>query len=433
MKVLLIYPPIWQTTGWRTSCNNGIGLLSVGAVLRRDGNEVRILDTEVLGWDYPKIMEEIEKWKPTHIGISCLSNGLESACKLSKMIKETHPDVWVAMGGAGPSAESELALKESGADSVTIGEAELVLDKSFGEKGIHLGIIPEDLDVLPDPAYDLLEPKVGSPFWSGNLPVPDLNPVREIMVMWSRGCPHPCTFCSKASMKRGPTRTRSANRVVNELKYLKEKFGVNSIFVYDDELIGMGVKHNEWIISILSKISEEKIGLVLKGQGRCNKNFVTKEVCDALYNAGFFAMMMGCESGSELVKTHIRKHTSNDDIRHTLKMLHESGIKVFGFWMIGMPEETRDEAKKTEQLILEVSKYMTWIQVSVFSPLIGSVFWDEAIEHGWLKDFDKTKNFQVASMLDMPWMKGEEILRWQQKLYKAFQWAKENEGTNLAQ
>jgi magnesium-protoporphyrin IX monomethyl ester (oxidative) cyclase len=433
MKVLLLYPPIWQVVGFRTNCNNGLGLLYVGAVLRKADHEVRIIDTEVMGWDYSRIMTEIENWKPTHVGIGCLSNGLESAISITKIIKEKHPEIWVALGGAGPSAEPEFALKESGADSVSVGESETILDKSFGEKGIHQGCPVEDLDLLPDPAYDLLEPRIGSGAWNGNLPVPNISMPREAVVMWSRGCPHMCTFCSKASMKRGMPRTRNPIRIVNELKMLHEEFGINSIFVYDDELIGMSDKINKWLLEVVDLINEEIDGMVFKGQGRCSKRFTDYGLLVHMKHAGFFAMMMGCESGSEEVKKIIKKGTTNDDIRFTLKTLHEAKIKVYGFWMIGMPGETREEARKTENLIVEMCPYMDWIQVSVFSPLLGSDFFEEAIEKGWLKNFDRTRNYQVDTMLEMPYMSRDDIVKWQNKLYTVFRSCKINEGKDLAQ
>jgi len=425
MKIMLIYPPIWESVGFRINCNNGMGLLYIGAVLREKGNEVRIVDAEVMGWTKDKTIEELKKWNPTHIGISCLSNGMNSTIELVKKIKTELPSVWVALGGPGPSAEPDIALS-SGCDSVTIGEAELILDKSFGEKGIHMGIPPQDLDSLPLPAYDLLEPAIGSSLWGGNLPLPPLSyRPTEVVVMWSRGCIHPCTFCSKASMKRGKPRNRSPDKIVEELKILVKKFDVNSVFVYDDELIGMNIEQNKWLHEVVKKIDKELHGKIMfKGQGRCNYNIIRdaldRELLLNMKDAGFFAMMMGCESGSEKVKEHLKKGTSNDDIRYTLKTLHDVGIKVFGFWMIGMPEETREEAKKTEELIVEMIPYMEWIQVSVFSPLIGSDFWAEATENGWIKNFDKTKNIQIEPMLDMPWMNGNEILKWQKKFYTIF-------------
>lgn len=442
MKIMLINTPIWKEVGFKSAYNPGMGLLYVGAVLREMGHEVSIIDAEAYGWWYDDICSEIERRKPTRIGLSSLSNGLQSSINLCKIIKSRFPDKWVALGGAGPSSFPQLAYDESGADSVTVGEAELILDKSFGERGIHFGIPPEDLDALPMPAYDLLEPAIGSKFWSGNLPKPPVADVKETVVMWSRGCPHSCIFCSKATMKQSAPRLRSPEKISEELKMLRDKFGINSVFVYDDELIGMSEKNNIWLYEISSKLSEWNDdghfnpSIWLKGQGRCSKRFVSEEVGLDLKDAGFFAMMLGCESGSEKVKQRIKKGTTNEDIKHTLSIISKL-VDVYGFWMIGMPEETSDEARETERLIFETAKYMRWIQITIFSPLPGSVFWGEAIINGWLcgsiENVDErnicaaksmAKNFQVDSVLDMPWMSREEILKWQKKLYMVYESSK---------
>jgi len=425
MRVLLINTPVWKDVGFQSNYNPGMGLMYIGAVLRDKGHEVRIIDAEAMQWWHDDIYcRAVIEWKPTHIGVSCLSNGMQSAISLIKAIKQLQPDIWIAFGGVGPSCEPERALKDSGADSVTVGEAELILDKSFGEKGIHHGISPQDLDALPMPAYDLMEPEIGGPKWKGNLPQPETNsPVRETVVMWSRGCPHACIFCSKATMPRKYPRMRSPDNIIKELQMLKNDFGINSVFVYDDELIGMGEKHNEWLMQVLMGIISldwNANEMRFKGQGRCNEKFVTKEISEFLVFSGFFAMMMGCESGSNEVKRAIKKGTTNDDIRHTLRVLHSAGIRVYGFWMVGMPTETREEAKKTEKLVEELTPFMDWIQITIFSPLPGSDFWVEAKEKGYLSDYSESANFQSDTMLDMPWMTKDEIRKWQQKLYAVF-------------
>jgi radical SAM superfamily enzyme YgiQ (UPF0313 family) len=227
-------------------------------------------------------------------------------------------------------------------------------------------------------------------------------------------------------MPRKYPRLRSPENIVKELQMLTDKYGINSVFVYDDELIGVGDKHNEWLIDVSTEIYGSDMDFIhFKGQGRCSEKFINDKVCKNLADAGFFAMMMGCESGSDEVKRAVKKGTTNEDIKHTLKLLHDNGIKVYGFWMIGLPTETREEAKKTEKLIEEMTPYMDWIQISVFSPLPGSDFWDTAIENGYMKNFSAVANFQQFPMLDMPWMTPDEIMKWKKKLFSVYKYSKE--------
>lgn len=432
MKILLINVPVWKQLGFVSNYNPGMGLLYIGAVLREHGHEVRIIDAEAKRWWHEELIEEISKWNPTHIGLSFLSNGFIPALELTKLIQSKFPKIWIAVGGVGPSAMPTYVLKRFGCDSVTVGEAELVIEDSFTKYGIIQGISPEDLDALPFPAYDLMEPTIGGSEWRGNDPIPQNidGLIRETVVMWSRGCPHSCTFCSKATMPRKYPRLRSPEKIAQELNMLKDKFKINSVFVYDDELIGMGEKHNEWLLSVLEKIPKD---ISYKGQGRCNQKFVTEKIAKSLKSAGFFSMMMGCESGSEKVKRAVRKGTTNDDIRYSLKTLHEAGILVYSFWMVGLPEETRNEFYETERFIMELSPYSKWFQVSIFSPLPGSDFWDEAFDKGWfgiktddyeafLDSYVKVAhlNWQNLPFLEMPWMTKDEISKNYRKLLRMF-------------
>jgi anaerobic magnesium-protoporphyrin IX monomethyl ester cyclase len=448
-RILLINVPTFKLSGYLTSFNNGMGILYIGAILRQRGYEIRIIDAEAKHVWHEELLDIIDDWKPTHIGLSCLTNGLKSGIDLAIKIKDRFPQIWVAMGGAGPSAMPTYTLRKAKCDSVTVGEAELVLDDSFSKCGITIGISPQDLDSLPFPAYDLMEPTIGGAGWVGNMPSPPIKDiVKEAVVMWSRGCPHLCTFCSKATMPRKYPRLRSPESIVLELEMLNEKFGVNSIFVYDDELIGMGYEHNKWVVSVCDAIEKSKIHdkILFKGQGRCSEKFVTEEVATALKKAGFFAMMMGCESGSEKVKQVIRKGTTNNDIRHSLRIIHNSGISIYGFWMVGLPQETTKEMHETEQLIIEMAPYMNWFSVGILSPLPGSDFWDECVDKKWfvipmegkqgsqqsphedfLDDYCNMvhSDFQQNPFIHMPWMIPEDIVKHQKKYFSIYNAARE--------
>jgi len=156
--------------------------------------------------------------------------------------------------------------------------------------------------------------------------------------------------------------------------------------------------------------------IYLKGQGRCSKTLVTGELVKAFKDAGFFQLSMGCESGSDRIKEIIRKHLTNEDIRHTLPLIKKYGIEIYTFWMIGIPEETPKEAKETERLVAEMAPYTDYIQILVFTPFPSSDFWDTAIENGWLfPELNKDERFEKAieklfgtfegtPLLDMPWM-----------------------------
>jgi len=432
MKILLVNTPIWKVTGFRSAYNPGMGLLYIGAVLREQGNDVRIIDAEAMGWWFEEIVHECKSGGFTHVGIGSLSNGLPIAIELCDRLKKEIPNLWVVLGGVGPSAEPDKA-RLSAADSICIGEGELIAGRVFKERGVFYGETVKDMDSLPSPAYDLLEPCIGSERWSGNLPRPPINNTHETVVMWSRGCPHNCSFCSKATMKRGKPRTRSPKKISEELIMLHEVYGINSVFVYDDELIGMGNEHEKWLTEISDELATWNLDehfnplVWLKGQGRCSEKFITEDTGRILKDAGFFAMMLGCESGSEKVKNRIKKGTTNQDIRHTLDIISK-WVDIYGFWMVGMPEEVEDDIRETERLIIETAKYMKWLQVTVFSPLPGSDFWDEAIEKKWLsEDFNGTTNFQVAGMLNMPWLDSETIQKWQTRLNMAYAWSKKGD------
>ena len=89
----------------------------------------------------------------------------------------------------------------------------------------------EDLDILPFPAYDLI-PDIEVYF-------PPLHKCRAlpvINILSSRGCPNQCTFCDK-NVFGSAYRQRSAENVFEEIKMLRETYGVREINFSDDTFL----------------------------------------------------------------------------------------------------------------------------------------------------------------------------------------------------
>ena len=76
----------------------------------------------------------------------------------------------------------------------------------------------EDLDKLPYPAWDLFPIK--------KYILPFINK-RYLMVETSRGCPFACDFCVTPLCHGLGFREKQPGNVVNEIEYLKTRFGVS--------------------------------------------------------------------------------------------------------------------------------------------------------------------------------------------------------------
>ena len=240
-KILLINPPqikdgkyIDRYQGVRPKLPP-LGLAYIGAVLEREGHEVRIIcgmGEEITSQEIAEISKSFNI-----VGITSITFNYLLSLSVAKEVKRTNPTIPVIVGGPHANAIPEDVLSEDCVDIVVIGEGELTmleianslpLDKSklssikglaYKENGriirSHEREEINDLDELPFPARHLLPMKnYASSGVRGKV-----HPTHSIMS--SSGCPNRCSFC--ISEKRRVLRVHSAEHVVEEIKELISK------------------------------------------------------------------------------------------------------------------------------------------------------------------------------------------------------------------
>lgn len=413
MKVLLINSPHWKLTGIRNNQNPGLGLLYLASQLR--GHEIKILDAETLGMEFSQVRGYVKDYDPDAVLVTATTLSFQAMVKTCKLIRNMTPDTRIIVGGPHVSAMPHKSLALTGANCAVVGEGEYVIKKALTGTGVLTGPPFMDLDVhLPRDKHD---PPIPSEFYIGNDPVYELP---ETTVMWERGCPHECVFCSTRAVHGRLMRRRSIPSIIAELKELKA-LGIRSIFVYDDELVGVNKEQYSWLMDLCDTIIKEGLNdLIFKSQGRCSNEFVTDELLSKMKRAGFKALMMGCESGSQKVLDAVKKHLTIEDIEQTLPRIHNAGIETFTYWMVGNPTETSEDARLTLELIKRLKPYMNYKHITILNPLPGTPIYQHALENGWIL----SHNFNFWSqhgrvIMEGPWMTEQEILAWEKRLIEA--------------
>ena len=77
-----------------------------------------------------------------------------------------------------------------------------------------------DLNTIPYPAYDLMEADIYFRYSSLHMSVESFNSKRRVNVVWERGCPRGCTFCSHNGMSRIDIQNISVPRTGGDLPRL---------------------------------------------------------------------------------------------------------------------------------------------------------------------------------------------------------------------
>jgi radical SAM superfamily enzyme YgiQ (UPF0313 family) len=379
MKIQLFNPPVFHYAGFHYRMMPPLGLPTIAAVLNNAGHHAETVDLEALQVTPSMLRDAFIKQKgnwPDVVGITCLTVTQQGAQESIKALREAGFEGRIMVGGVHITMAPEDGIAW-GADLVVTGECEgnIVSLLETGAKGIQAGerMAIED---IPAPDWDHHNPEPRT-YW-GNMALMRPNPG---ITMWTRGCPFSCIFCSNLVFGGQPTRYRPPENIEAEMKALK-RHGCQNIYVYDDELVGTRMPEG-WMKDVADRI--EPMGFSWVTQGRCNKHWVTEELLRDVKRAGCRAIFWGVESFSEKVLKAIKKHTSVEDIWHTLRVARDAGIENGVFTMIGNYMETEDDLEITRAALEQAYKegLIQYRQTTYCTAMPGTEYAEIQKREGW--------------------------------------------------
>jgi anaerobic magnesium-protoporphyrin IX monomethyl ester cyclase len=100
-------------------------------------------------------------------------------------------------------------------------------------------------------------------------------------------------------------------------------------------------------------------------------------------DCGCRAVGMGVESGSDKILANVGKDENVDTIRKAVQLLKSANIKVKGFFILGLPGETKDTIEETRKFLEDAQ--LDDIDIKVFEPYPGSPIWErrELFDISW--------------------------------------------------
>ena len=413
MKVLLIEPPYERFVGFRSEWYP-MGLTSIAAYLTGLGHETRVYHAEhgpdttytsVVRYSqqfnryqaaveddthpvWQEIKTEIIRFAPDIVGLSVLTPKAPAAFKIARIAKSIHPSVKIIAGGQQPTLLPEEMLACPEIDFVVRGEGEETAGELIdafssgtsdhssirGISFVHDGKIfhtPErqlldQLDSLPFPARELL------------LYLETFTPVQLSMVMASRGCPYRCGFCSSQNMWTRQVRFRSIKNVLQEIKYLKETYGVKNITFMDDSF----TINKKRVLDFCTALIDEQMDITWSCLTRVN--IITDDIIRVMKKAGCTKVDIGIESGNQRVLDLIHKDITLDEVRQATRVLRRNSMFWSGFFMFGLPTETEQEVLDTLHFLRELRP--GWANISVFTPYPGTPLFNLAQQKGMIPE-----------------------------------------------
>ena len=350
MKVLLINPPAPFLAFANAAPHIGVGYLI--SYLRDYGIEVFYKNLESTDPDDVDIPEGYD-----YYGITAVTPQYFFAKLIHQQIKERKLGKTI-IGGAHASIMPEQCLAD-GFDYVVRGYGEVALFdivRGRWEPGIIQGTVINNLDALSFPAWgDLLRDEFDASYG---------NRIAHIFSM--RGCSFKCYYCCSPAIYGSSVRQRSVSNVIFEIKSLKERYGIDSIYFFDPTFTIVRKRAIE--------LAEGLWPLDLDWTGQTRVDKIDPELLRTLKRSGCNQISFGLETGSTQVHQSLGKETTLDENKEAIKMAHDAGMKVKAFFMGALPDEDERSADKFKEFVLK-NKPDDWLY-STFVPLPGTAYWN---------------------------------------------------------
>ncbi len=407
-----------------------VNLFYLSEFLERSGFSARVFDCETSP-DWERELSLEMKRGPVLVGVTCSTISVDWAkkvCSLAERFKI--PSI---VGGSHPTAFPKESLKALGCGGVVVGEGELafleaakacskgrrdfsgipgILSKGYSE--FRAGILSTDLDSFGFP--DRSRPE----FRKYDRAFPAGIPEKTAYVIFSRGCPYSCEFCSSPGVLGHRWRARSVESALDEIESCAVA-GYSHVQIEDD-IFGFSEK---WL-------TEFSRGMVKRGLARrisfaCNRraDLLDKRAVGLLLKAGCSKICIGLESGSRRILGLMKKGLSPEKIVGAFKEVKRAGIVTQAYVIVGYPTETREEIKETERLLLDCDPDLA--HISSFVPMPGSPIYPKLVsKNGSFRDGRKVNFSSMGFYLSDPSaysngvLSADEISEERDRLYKKF-------------
>lgn len=378
-KDLIVIPPLPPTD-----------LMYLAAVAEKAGLEAKINDYSQNG-DYEA---DLKEFNPDYLVVNIATPTLEHDLDAVKKAKEICPNViTIAKGAAFLTLADRIIKEHNELDFGILGEAENTLKEILegkpkaeilglyykeNDEVIFTGNRPfiEDLDSLPFPARHLVDNNIYRR--------PDNNKVQATIKV-SRGCPFHCFFCLATPVSGAKVRRRSPENIVAEIKECVEKYNIKN-FLFWSDIFNID---KDWTMKLCQAIIDS--GLKITWSANTRADTADLEMAEMMYKSGCRLVSIGVESGSQYMLEKMGKKITLNDVRRTVKVFKKAKIRIYNYFVIGLPWETEETIEETIKFAIELNS--DFISFYTATPLPGSRFYDYALEHNL---FDKETSFENA-------------------------------------
>jgi radical SAM superfamily enzyme YgiQ (UPF0313 family) len=374
-----------------------LGLCSIAAHLTN--HETRIVDLVLIHKNIRSWLEEfLTEYRPELIGVSSMSFQYKSALEVMTICRASLPGVRIALGGY----HASLAYAQLTEGNVTVfdylvrGEGEQAfsaLVKAL-EGAREFASVPglswrRDDIFIHNPTGELLDVR--------QLRLPDRNArvldnfnyftKKMDCVETSRGCTMPCTFCSITGMYGSSFRCHAIDRVISDLKELQRR-GTETVLLVDDNITLAATRFRKLAEAIVEHGLNSMEYLV---QASVAGIVSDPELIPTLARANFSMVFLGIEAVQTKNLRFLQKGDIREKTKQAVSRLHTHGIGVMGGFIIGNPDDSREDIREVFRAARKLRIDLPYVQC--VTPYPGTRIREELLEAGLVTNYDDLSRY----------------------------------------
>ncbi|MFA5147689.1 MAG: radical SAM protein [Candidatus Omnitrophota bacterium] len=321
---------------------------SLYSYLKKHGIESYPIDSKLERLDLKRTAARIRPLDAEVIGFTSFTHEIERVASAAELIRGSFPNAKFVIGGAHANAVPKETLEEFGVFDVAVyGEAEesicALLKDGFRDPGRIKGIAfrRDGAVVLNEPAASL-DP--------AGIPIADWGPFPKALyypVFTSRGCNHGCVFCARPFGSR--VRFRPIEDVAEEVDRVTGTYKPRYLYFWDENFCAS----KERTMTLLDMLRKRRRKTEWFAQAHVDN--LDLDLLKAMKSSGCIRLGIGIESGNEAILGNIGKGIDKEKVRRAVGRIKKAGIPYEGYFLLGLPNETRQTCKDTIDFASELN------------------------------------------------------------------------------